>query len=216
MRLPLALVATAALALAAPAAASAAATLAVSPEKRCYGTGEELRFNGTGFTPGGIVDFTRDGRLIDSTEDIEAGPAGEVAAELEVANARGSETRTYAAIDRNDKALNASVTLRISELNVDIEPSGGQPSRPRTIAAVGFTTGRTLYAHILHDGRVRNLRVGRLRGACRRLEAKKRLFGPRVPSGRHIVRFDTERRYRKTAPAQRYSWRFRILNRRAG
>ena len=216
MRLPLALIATAVLALAVPAAASAAATLAVSPQKRCYGTGETVTFNGTGFSPGGIVDFTRDGRPISSTEDIKAGPQGEVKADLEVANARGSETRTYAAIDRDDPALNASVSVRISELNVDIEPSGGQPSRPRTITAVGFTTGRTLYAHIIHRGRVRNVRIGRLRGACRRLEAKQRLFGRDVPSGRHIVRFDTSRRYRRSAPAQRYSWRFEIFNRRAG
>jgi hypothetical protein len=213
MRLALTLAATGAVALSVPAAASAA-TLAVTPSKPCYGTGEKVTFRGTGFSAGGIVDFTRDGELIPTRddEDIMAGPAGEVEADLPVANARGSETRTYAAIDRANPTLRASIELRISELNVDIRPDGGQPSRRRRITGVGFTRGSTLYAHIVHRGTVRNLRIGPVRGACGKVEATRRLFGPRAPNGRHVIRFDTRRRYLDKPPAQRYRWRFTIFN----
>ena len=202
------------LALGAPAAASAA-TLAVTPSKACYGTGERVTFQGAGFTPGGIVDFTRDGEPIPTKndEDIMAGRSGDVEADLPLANARGSERRTYAVIDRQNPALTASVELRISELNVDISPDGGQPFRLRRITATGFTKGSdTLYAHIVHRGRVRNMRIGDVKGPCGRVNAKRRLFGRTPPSGRHTIRFDTRRRYLDRAPAQRYRWRFTIFN----
>lgn len=212
MRLPLGLGATAILALGLPVTASAA-TLSVTPEKRCYGSGETVDFQGVGFSPGGIVDFTRDGRPIRTRggEDIRAGDDGEVLARLPLANNRGSEVRTYAAVDRTDSTVRDSVDIRVSGLSVDIRPEGGQPSRRRRITAVGFTMGTTLYAHIRHRGRVRNLRIGRLRGPCHKVEARKRLFGPRAPSGRHTVRFDTQRRYRRKAPAQYFTWRFSII-----
>lgn len=215
MRLPLTLALTAILALGLPAAA-AAAELTVSPEKRCYGSGETVEFSGTGFSPGGIVDFTRDGDPIRTRgdRDIRAGSDGVVLARLPLARGRGSKVRTYAAIDRQDPALSDSVDIRVSGLSVDIRPQGGQPSRRRRITAVGFTTGTTLYAHILHEGTVRNLRIGRLRGRCHELDARKRLFGRGAPSGRHTVRFDTKRRYRRTSPAQYFTWRFKIIGQR--
>jgi hypothetical protein len=213
MRLALILVATAVLALSVPAAASGA-TLTATPDKPCYGTGEKVTFRGAGFTAGGIVDFTRDGTPIPTRndEDIRAGSSGDVVADLPVANARGSETRTYAAIDRTNPANTASIELRISELSVQIRPDGGQPSRPRRIRAVGFTQGSTLYAHISHRGKVRNLRIGTVTGRCGRVEARRRLFGPRAPNGRHVIRFDTRRRYLRRPPAQRYRWRFTIFS----
>jgi hypothetical protein len=212
MRLALTLVATGVLALIAPVTASGA-TLVVTPDKPCYGTGEKVTFRGAGFTPGGIVDFTRDGTLIPTRddEDILAGSSGDVVADLPVANARGSERRTYAAIDRTNPAITAAVELRISELNVVIRPDGGQPSRRRRITAVGFTKGSTLYAHISHRGKVRNLRIGPVTGACGSVDARRRLFGPRAPNGRHVIRFDTRRRYLRKAPAQHFRWRFTIF-----
>jgi hypothetical protein len=213
MRLALVFVATVLTALILPVAASAA-TLVATPSKPCYGTGEKVTFRGSGFSPGAIVDFTRDGEPIPTRndQDIVAGPQGEVEADLPVANARGSETRTYAATERANPALTAAVELRISQLTVNIRPDGGQPSRRRRIRAVGFTMGSTLYAHIVHRGAVRNLRIGRVRGACGRVDARKRLFGPRAPNGRHVIRFDTRRRYLETPPSQRYRWRFTIFN----
>jgi hypothetical protein len=213
MKPSLAVVVTAAAALIAPAAASAQATLTTSPNKPCFGTGDRVNFSGTGFTPGAIVDFTRDGTQVDADPPITALANGTVNAGLTVFNERGEEQRTYAATDRTNPAITASAPVRVSELDVDMRPLSGAPTKPRRIAAVGFTGGRTLWAHIVFKGKARNLRVGALRGACRNLTTRKRLFGSDPDFGRHLIHFDTSRRFRRKAPSQRISFRFEIFRR---
>jgi hypothetical protein len=212
MKLPLAILATVAVALVAPAVATAQATLTTSPQKRCFGSGDRVSFQGTGFTPGGIVDFTRDGTPVAANPPITALADGTVSAGLTVFNERGVEQRSYAAVDRTKPALTAAAPVMVSELDVDMRPLDGAPSRPRRIAAVGFTGGRTLWAHIVFKGEVRNLKVGRLKGACRNLRKRKRLFGADPAFGRHLIHFDTQRRFRRgERPAQRISFRFEIF-----
>jgi hypothetical protein len=215
MKLSLSLLAAAAVALAAPAAASAA-TLQVIDQRDCYGTGERVVLYGSGYTPGGIVDFTSNGDLIRlgrGEEPIRAGGTGEVAARIKVAGRNGPQMRNYGAVDRTDPTLTASVSVRVSEVNVDIRPSSGRPTRRRKIIAEGFTMGpRTLWAHVLHKGSVRTFRVGRLKGGCGKLTARRRLFRPGAPRGIHKIFFDTRRKYRRrSAPVQRFGWRFRIF-----
>lgn len=204
---------TAALGLAAPAAASAQATLSSSPDKPCFGSGDRVTFRGGGFTPGGIVDFTRDGERVKADPPIRALPDGTVNAGLTVFNERGVERRTYAATDRTNPALTASVPLTVSALDVKMRPRSGAPSRPRRISAMGFTTGQTLWAHIVYKGSVRNLKIGALRGACRNLTKTRRLFPPNPPFGRHLIHFDTSRKFIRDTPDtfQRVSFRFRIF-----
>jgi len=204
-----AIVATA-VALAAPAGASGA-TLRLENQKPCFGTGDTVRFFGEGYTPGGVVDFTRDGERVPADPPITAGSDGTVNARLSVVvNGRNQERRTYAATERRNPAITASVPVTASPLDVTMRPRRGRPNLPRRITAVGFTSGRTLWAHILFRGNVRTFRVGTLTGPCRRLRATKRLFGARPPSGRHIIQFDTSRRYRRRVP-QRITFRFRIF-----
>jgi hypothetical protein len=211
MKPSLAVLATAAVALIAPAAASAQATLTTSPDQPCFGSGDRVNFSGTGFTPGGIVDFTRDGEPVDANPPITALPNGTVNAGLTVFNDSGVEQRSYAATDRTNPAITAAAPVRVSELDVDMRPLSGAPTRPRRIAAVGFTAGQTLWAHIVFRGKVRNLRIGALKGACRNLTARKRLFGSNPAFGRHLIHFDTSRRFRRRAPSQRVSFRFEIF-----
>ena len=79
-----------------------------------------------------------------------------------------------------------------------VTPGSGRASRRRRIRATGFTTGRTLYAHIRRGGRTRrNVRVGRLRGACRSVSARRRLLRGLRP-GTYRVQFDVARRYKRT------------------
>jgi hypothetical protein len=210
MKLSIAAVVTAVVALAGPAAASAA-TLTTSPQKPCFGSGDRVTFSGSGFTPGGIVDFTRDGEPVAADPPITALPDGTVNAGLTVFNERGVEKRSYAGTDRTNPALTAAAPVTVSELDVNMSPRGGEPGDPRTIAAVGFTGGSTLWAHIVFKGKVRNLRIGALKGACRNLTKRTRLFGPNPPFGRHLIHFDTSRRFRRSAPEQRVSFSFRIF-----
>jgi hypothetical protein len=202
--------AAAVVALAAPSAASAA-TLEVEPEKPCFGAGDRLNFVGEGYTPGAIVDFRRDGRRIRAPELIRAGSDGSVRARLTVVRRGGRERRTYTAVDRANPANRASVEVTVSGLAVRVRPRGGRSNEPRRISAAGFTTGsRTLWAHIVFEGRVRNLRIGALRGACQRLTTTKRLFGTRPPAGEHRVYFDTSRRFRGRGRRQQIWFPFEI------
>jgi hypothetical protein len=213
MKLSLAALVTAAVALVVPAAATAQATLTASPDKPCFGSGDRVSFRGTGFTPGGIVDFTRDGEPVDPrAEPITAGADGTVGARLTVFNLRGVVQRSYAATDRTNPTITAATSVTVSELDVNMRPLGGEPTEPRRIAAEGFTGGETLWAHIVFKGRVRNVRIGRLKGACRRLTRRKRLFGADPGFGRHLIHFDTQRRFRRgERPEQRVSFRFQIF-----
>jgi hypothetical protein len=210
MKLAVAAIAAATVAFAAPASASAA-TLVVDNEKPCFGTGDTVRFSGTGYTAGGIVAFTRDGVGVPADPPITAGADGTMNARLRVvADRPGQQLRTYAATDQTNPANTASVPVNVSELNVAMRPRRGRPNRPRRISAVGFTGGRTLWAHIVFRGNVRTLKVGALKGPCRSLTARKRLFSARPRFGRHVIHFDTSRRYRRRVP-QRISFSFRIF-----
>jgi hypothetical protein len=212
MKLSLAALVIAAVALVTPAAASAQATLTVSPDKPCFGSGDRISFDGSGFSPGTIVDFTRDNEPVEADPPIMAGPDGRVRAGLTVFNERGVEERRYAATDRANPAITASAQVTVSELDVNMRPLDGEPTEPRRISAEGFTGGRTLYAHIVFKGRVRNLRIGRLRGDCRNLRKRKRLFGTDPGFGRHLIHFDTQRRFRRGERLdQRISFRFQIF-----
>jgi hypothetical protein len=211
MKLCLAAVATAAVTLVGPSAASAA-TLTTFPAKPCFGSGDRITFRGTGFTPGGIVDFTRDGEPLSADEPIAARADGTVTAGLNVVvNGSGVQRRSYAATDRTNPALTAATPVTVSALDVNMRPRSGAPGEARRIVAEGFTGGTTLWAHIVFRGRVRNLRVGALTGACRNLTTRKRLFGENPPFGRHLIHFDTSRKFRKSDPPQRISFSFRIF-----
>jgi hypothetical protein len=184
-----------AVALAAPAAANAAA-LTASPLKSCYRAGERLTLGGSGYTPNQGVAIASDvqplGRSI-------ADPGGNFSGTLRVAVPSGEKVKTYSATDESNPANTAAVQLRVSALTVNLRPRSGRPSRRFRIGARGFTTGKVLYAHIVRKGFRRNVRIGRLRGRCHKVSARKRLFGRNIATGFYRVQFDGKRRYsRKT------------------
>ena len=180
-------------ALAAPAAARAA-TLAADPAKPCYGTADRVSLSGAGFTPASKVDISRDGNTIGA---VRSNSAGSIAALATVPSiARSTQTSSYTATDRTDPSILASVPVKLSRLRVTVRPGDSPASRPRRIRARGFTAGRTLYVHLVRGKRRRNLRVGRLRGACKTINTVRRIFGSNARVGSYRVQFDTFRRYR--------------------
>jgi hypothetical protein len=189
--------------LAAPAAAHAA-TLTAAPLKPCYRAGEQVALGGSGYTPNGSVQINSDGRVAGSAT---ADPAGSFGGALQVGVPSGERLKTYSAVDTGNPAITASLQLRVSRLMVTVRPQTGRPDRPRRIGARGFTTGTTLYAHIVRGSRYRRtVRIGRLKGACHKLSARKRVFSRRTSSGVYTVQFDTRRRYSsKTAVRYRFS-----------
>jgi len=199
MKKALAAVAIGALSLAASSSASAA-EISISPEKRCYRSGEEgLTLNGSGFTPNGEVSVTLNGSFL--------GPGlpdatGAFTGDLSLRQDNGRARRTYTATDTTDPTLTASTEILVSEVDVVLRPRNGAPGRRLEIDADGFTTGRTLWAHVKKGRRVRNIKIGRLKGACRSLVAKRQLLPRDAGVGLYVVQFDTFRRYKSTRPVK--------------
>jgi hypothetical protein len=197
MTRPLA-VAVAAVALAAPSAAHAA-TLTTNPAKPCYRSGETVNFVGSGFTPSSSVNLTRDGTFV---APIPTDGAGRFDAALKLRQDRGSQSRTYMATDTVDTTLSVSVPVTVTAVGARLTPSTGNVSRRFRIRARGFTTGRTLWVHVVHKRSRRHVKIGRLRGPCHILQARRRLLTRNARFGRHRIQLDTYRRYSPNRPVR--------------
>jgi hypothetical protein len=189
--------AAATLALAAPASA---ATITVEPTQRCYRELETVFLTAQGYTPSGFVDFTRDGRLI---EQLQADATGTITGDLTLPGLlSGQRPLTYVGTDSSDPSITAQATLLTTATDVTVRPVRGAPHRLLTIRGRGFFGGRAVWAHVVRLGQgarssaARNVRIGRVRGACKKVRAKRRLFRPGAAPGRYRVQFDTFRRYR--------------------
>jgi hypothetical protein len=185
--------------LTAPATAVGAATLIVDPAKPCYRELTTVHLIADGFTPGGPVTISRDGRPL--SDPITADSAGVIEPTLTLPGfVRGQQLRTYVASDGSNPAVTAQVSVLVTATFVDLQPQSGPPSRPLRISARGFFGGSTLFAHVVrrgrHAGRPHNMRVGRVRGDCMKVHARKRLFERGTEAGRYLVQFDTFRRYK--------------------
>lgn len=186
----------AALVLGAPVTAPAA-TLSV--DKPCYGAGEQVHFSGSGYTPSGSVALSVSGQQLGLGA---ADPLGRFVDGLDAPMIDGRQrTDVFTATDQTNLSLTASVPVRLTSLGVRVTPKRGDPSRVKRIVARGFTGGTTLYAHVRRGKSTRNLRIGRLEGACKTLTTKRRLFRPDARPGVYKVQFDARRRYSaRTAP----------------
>jgi hypothetical protein len=184
--------------LAAPAGASAA-SLSIVPEKRCYSHGESVNLIGSGFSSSGSASITRDGTVVGSLDTDAFGSFNGI---LTLAQNSGRRTKTYTATDGTSSTLTASDQITVSAVRVGLKPNNGAPGRVMSITARGFTTGDTLWAHVIHKKSRRHLRIGELQGACGGLETRRRLLRQNAALGVHRIQFDTFRRYRRNRPVQ--------------
>ena len=178
---------------------AAQASLSVDEVAPCYREQSTVHLVGGGFTQNGQVVFTRDGTPIGNP--IVASAAGELFPQLILPGlVSGQKRLTYVATDQTNPTLSAQVSLLVTATDVGLRPEGGAPHRLLTINARGFFGGSTRYAHVVrtgrHPGKARNLRVGRVRGSCKQVEARKRLFSKGTAPGKYRVQFDTFRRYK--------------------
>jgi hypothetical protein len=199
MTRPLAVAVTVA-ALAAPSAAHAA-SLTTQPAKQCYRAGETVHFIGDGFTPSNQVNLVRDDVLV---SQFPADQNGRFDVSLRLLMAQGSQRRTYTATDSVNQGLSASVAFTVSALRVDLAPRNGPASRRFRVRAQGFTTGRTLWAHVIHKRSKRLIKIGRLKGSCHTIRTRRRLLTRNARLGTHRIQFDTYRRYRADRQVQKH------------
>jgi hypothetical protein len=196
------------LALALPATASAA-TLAVSPVKSCYRSGERIGLTGTGFTPNSTVTIAVDGSTLGTapTDPTGAIPAGGT---LTVAQRSGEKVKNVTATDNANTANVGTIGLRVSAFTVGVRPRNGKPGARLRIAARGYLGRGTLRAHIVRGSSRRTVRVGRLKGACGSGTFRKRLFSRNTAPGVYRVQFDTRRRYSRST-REKITYRVRIF-----
>jgi hypothetical protein len=178
-------------ALAAPATASAA-SLDVTPVKRCYSSGEAVNLLGTGFSPLGTASVTRDGSPLGSLQTDANGAFNGV---LTLGQTSGKQTKTYTAKDDSVSTLTASRQITVSAVRVSLSPANGAPGRRMSIRASGFTTGKTLWAHVTKKKSKRTVKIGSLSGACGGLKGHKRLLPRNAAVGHYTIQFDTFKRY---------------------
>ena len=107
--------------------------------------------------------------------------------------------RTVTATDAVNPANVGTAQFLGSALAVKVRPKHGNAGARLRIQASGFTTGKRLYAHALRKGYRRNIFIGRLKGKCHTLKARRVVLPASAPFGVYTVQFDTRRRYaRKT------------------
>jgi hypothetical protein len=192
-------VAVVSLALAAPGAASAA-TLTVEPVMPCYRETQRVFLVARGFTPYGGVEFTR-GSEFAATHRADS--SGTIQGDLTLPGLlMGQRPLTYVATDKADRTRTAQVTLLTTATDVRVGPETGAPNRMLRFRAEGFRGGRTLWAHVRRVNRrgpvrTRAVRIGRVKGPCWKVRARKRLFRRNTAPGRYRVQFDTFRRYKR-------------------
>jgi hypothetical protein len=206
-RIPLLSIIAAGLATAAPAQAAV-----LVGDQACYQEAEPVNLVGTGFTPNGRVDFSRDNLAAGS---LVADATGRVQGEVEAPAISPRRARRFSlvATDAANPANVASLAPLATVFDVTVRPLGGNPARRRRITARGFTEGRTLYVHVRRRGRGKNIKLGRLKRPCGTKKVRKRVFRRGAKRGTYTVQFDTRRRYSSKAfPKATYRVRiFRVF-----
>lgn len=194
--------------LAAPTVAQAATLQAIN-KKPCYGTGDRVALGAQGFTPNGSTKLAIDQREYKETLRTGADGSSRITATLPLLRP-GKRFSIFSLRDLGGTQSVATTSrIRVSPLRVRIRPRNARPNALRRIRAGGFTTGRTLYMHVVRGGRSRNVRIGALKGPCRSLSARKRIFNDDFRVGQYRVQFDTARRYRASR-LQKFLFRFTV------
>lgn len=195
--------------------ATSAQYVSLEADRGCYAPHQPISLTGYGFTPDGDVALSAGGQQLGiGMADYD----GVFGASLRAPAFPFPEVEMrFTATDQTYLLNRASATVRLTSLGVRVTPATGDPARPRRIRARGFFGGRTLYAHVRRGDRVRSLRIGRLSGACRRIDATRRLFPPGVDPGAYTLHFDTSRRFEPGAgAATRITYAVRIASTTAG
>ena len=178
-------------------------------DRTCYRPGQQGTITGGGYTPGAPVSFTLDGAAFGDTTADAGGNL--VPATFTAGNVPGKQQRkTLTATDTLNGANTAATTFTGTNLDVVVKPKRGNPGKKKRITARGFDGGRTLWAHV-RGPRKRNVKIGKVKGACGKLRKRKRIFKAGYPVGVYTVQFDQKKKYR-AASEPRVTFSVTIFN----
>lgn len=218
-RIPAAAVVVAAAAALAPAALAQTPPPTLSWDRTCYTEDQPMTFSGTGFTPGGPVDFlfSRIGRSL-GTYEVDADAAGAVhdfvmahaddvlsqAEERELMGASATD-RTRAgqgAPPESTAALTSFTFTRWEGFSPGRYVPGGKAAAVE-IFGWAFAEGETAYFQFRKGGRaVASVRLGTIAGPCGDLKARVKV-PKKLRPGKYRLVLATER----TGLPDRYTWR---------
>jgi hypothetical protein len=186
---------------AAMAAAADAATVAIDPVVPCYLAGDEVAMTGTGFTAGGAVDVTIDGK---SLGGLTADPSGNIAATITLGGMKAVKSHTLTATETANPANTASVTYTGTTLQVTVKPKNARAGKRLKLRGYGFLAGPKVYMHVRGHGYSADQLVGRPAQPCGTWSARKHIVPSTASPGKYKVQFDAKKKYsKKTKPRVR-------------
>jgi hypothetical protein len=175
-----------------------AQSLTIAPVKACYVSGETITTTAAGFTPGGLVDFTLDGR---SLGQLAADAAGTAVGSLRLGGMRGVKSHGLSATDLTNTALLASVAFSGTTRQVVVKPRDAAAGTPRRLKGYGFFAGPRVYMHVRGNGYSADKRIARPSGPCGTFATRTVIVPASAGLGRYRVQFDHEKKYsKKTRP----------------
>jgi hypothetical protein len=180
-------------------AAQAAQASTVAVDQPCYLSGGPISSTGTGFTPGGPVNYSFDGQPAASGV---ADGAGNVAQPLTAPIlALGTIQHTYslAAQDQTNPALAATTSVTVTRQVATVTPHKARPKRKVKFGIHGMPPGATVWLHYVFHGKQRYVKkLGRPKAPCGTLTVRRRFFPVNRPkTGTWTFQFDNRKRYSK-------------------
>lgn len=175
-----------------------AQSLTIAPVKPCYVAGEQITTTAAGFTPGGLVDFSIDGRTLGP---LVADPAGTAVGSLTLGGMRGAKSHGLTATDQTNPALVANAAFLGTTRQVVVKPKDAAAGTPRRLKGYGFMDGPRVYMHVRGNGYSSDKRVARPGGPCGTFATSTVIVPASAGLGRYRVQFDHKKKYsKKTRP----------------
>jgi hypothetical protein len=167
----------------------------------CYLSGGPINASGTGFTPGGPVNYAFDGQLAASGT---ADPAGNIAQPL-TAPILPPDTIQHnyslAAEDQTNPGLAATTGVLVTRRAATVTPRRARPKSRVKFGIHGMPPGGPIWLHYVFHGKQRyRTRLGTARAPCGTLTVRMRFFPvnrPRV--GTWTFQFDNKKRYSRSS-----------------
>jgi hypothetical protein len=206
---------------------TAAANPILTTDKPCYTPGEDITFNGTGYTPSGNVSFLfslhgpKGNNILGARTPAVADAAGGIHYVVRAPDlASSDDTEEDLFTTANDETRLAppnvpdansfgAAQAKLSLWDVWADPWDNGPAAPRKpmkIQAFGFEPAKRLWAHyVLHGKVVKTVALGALKGPCGDLTKTIRQFPFRpVPAGTYQVYFEGQKVFDKHVASIRY------------
>ena len=182
-----------------------AQSLTIAPVKPCYLAGESITTTAAGFTAGGLVDFSLDGKALGP---LVADPAGTVVGSLRLGGMRGAKSHGLTATDQTNPALVANAAFLGTTRQVVVKPKDAAAGTPRRLKGYGFMNGPRVYMHVRGNGYSSDKRIAKPSGPCGTFATRTVIVPASAGLGRYRVQFDHKKKYsKKTRPRSKGTMR---------